>query len=1215
MKTSFLLCFVIVYLTLPSFSAFAQYSPQPFQLKDLPGVKQKESIEITEKSLIWQEDFAEGLPDDWLSENENGFCSFVHTYQGPQGPFSIGMPAIASQTAHNGFMILDSDLCTSQNPDGMLTNAWLLSPSIDISGANNVMLSFQHSFRYCCTPDQTLILAEVSTDGITWTSFDVRNGLGPNNTSANPVYQAIDITHLTAGNEQVWIRFRKTGASHYWWMIDDVMLVSFVDNDLEIVDYNLPTEYSIIPNSQLAPVQMGAKLRNSGGKLQTDVEFTATVNEFLVNEVWNRVSMAPAEITDFLMTEEYVFPGRGSYEIAYRGSQEEEDMKPENNEISFAFTITDSVYSLTGHDFEIGQPVFSNAEFVLGLANRYELVNSSKITSVSVAVDPQTMPGAIVQGKVFSLTNGIFTEVAVTTEYMISEEDLITEEGQTMIRLTLPVADETILEPGRYIAAVIAPLQEQTIGLVTSQPSQHQSGKSYIWLNDAWESSIEIPVIDINFGNEQADCDPRYYFNVSNSLCGSASGTIEAIPLNGFGPYTYVWENFPEISGPELSGLVSGEYPVLITDGFGCEYLDTVTVADEPISIESEITSSICGMGGSILLLPQNGAEPFTYNWQHDETLEGPLAEDLTPGFYRVSVVDGNGCDLSIDLEITDIAELPVLVLVDNAWCGSASGSIELFPQAGTAPYTFQWDGYSQNSDHQLVDLTPGSYSFTVTDDNNCQFTSTAIVEQDTYQLETIVDKTDASCGESNGSISINILNGQSPFVFSWEDGNNGSELDNLAPGVYSVELTDNFGCVGNIQVKIENRGQLPDVITQTTSSPGCGQSLGALSLEPAIPGNSYTYTLLTQDEGNEGEEVTDPLANFNNNVFIAENLSSGHYKVSVVNDDGCEIIVGLNITDEGAPQIDAELKMVSCFGLSNGSVNLTIPDGVNPQYLWDDESASTEPVLSGLPAGIYSVEVTDADCTTALSYEITQPDPLQALALVNHIICANDESGSITLTVDGGTAPFSYIWSNGVSEKDLSNIQPGAYSVTVTDFNECFFDQTFVVEGNDSLLVNADVQNPSEGMSDGRIILSVTGGSGNYNFAWEHGPQSSVITNLDEGSYTITVTDEEGCQISDTYLLSSTGTELLPSQMPGLVVFPNPVKETLNFQINGWSVSDMNPLLVRIVNILGALSIEKLFFDALPGYSLSVDDLPAGVYIIKLSHGNQTIQTKFVKK
>jgi len=1212
MKTSFLHYFVFINVALISVSALAQYSPQPFQLKDLPVSQEKASNNFTEKSLIWHEEFADGLPEGWQSENVNGFCSFTHTYQGPQGPFSIGMPPLASLTAQNGFMILDSDLCSSQNPDGLLTNAWLQSPAIDISGADNVMLSFQHSFRYCCTPDQTLILAEISTDGTTWTSFDVRNGLGPNNTSPNPVFQAIDITHLTAGNEQVWVRFRKTGASHYWWMIDDVMLVSFVDNDLEIVDYHLPTEYSIIPNSQFVPFQLGAKVRNSGGKTQNDVEFSVSVNEFLVDTMWNKASMAPTEIADFYMVEDFVAPGRGSYEIAWRVSQEEDDMKPENNEVSFTFAITDSVYSLTGRDFLMGEPVVSDPEVVLGLANRYDVIHSSQLTSVSVAIDPESTAGAIVQGKVFSLTDGIFTEVAATNEYTLTEEDLVSDEEQTMIWLTLPVAEETLLEPGQYIAAIIAPVQEQTIGLVTSQPSQHQSGKSYVWVNDNWESSAEIPAIDINFGNEIAECDPRYFFNVSNSLCGTASGTVEAIPLNGYGPYTYTWEDFPEISGPEVSGLVSGEYPVLIIDSFGCEHLDTVKVVDEPISIESEITSSICGMGGSVMLLPQNGSEPFTYNWQHDDELDGPFAEDLTPGFYRVSVVDGNGCEISVDLEVTDIAELPVMVYVQDAWCGSASGSIELYPQAGSAPYTYQWDDFSQVSDYQLVDLEPGSYSFTVTDENNCQFTATAVVEQDTYQLETIVDKADPSCGENNGAISVNIVNGQPPFLYAWEDGNDSSELDSLAPGVYSVELTDDFGCVGNIQVTLENQGQLPEVISETTSSPGCGQALGTISLEPANEGASYTYNLLAEED-NDGEEETNPSQGAKNGSFFAGNLPSGHYKVSVVNDDGCEKIVGLNVTDEGAPQVDADMKMVSCFGLSDGSVSVSVPNASNPQYLWDNDS--TDPGLTLLPAGIYSVEVTDGDCTAAVSFEITQPDLLQATAQIDHIVCANEELGNIALTVEGGTAPISYIWSNGVSEKNLTDIQPGTYSVTVTDFNECVFQQTFLVEGNDSLLLNANVQNPSEGLSDGLINLSVSGGEGNYSFAWEHGPQTSVLTDLDEGSYTIIVTDEAGCQVSDTYLLSSTGTELPVAEMPQLVVYPNPVKESLNFRLNGWSISSMDPLTVRVMNILGAVSQEKQFFDTSSGYTLAVDDLPAGVYIIKLSHRNQTIQTKFVKK
>ncbi len=1216
MKTSFLYCFVSVCFTLISVSSIAQYSPQPFQLKDLPAALEKVSVDKTDKSLIWHEEFANELPDGWQSEDVNGFCSFSHTFQGPQGPFSIGMPPIASLTAENGFMILDSDLCSSQNPDGLLTNAWLQSPSIDISGADNLMLSFQHSFRYCCTTDQTLILAEISTDGINWTSFDVRNGLGPNNTSPNPVYQAIDITHLTTGNEQVWVRFRKTGASHYWWMIDDVMLVSFSDNDLEIVDYNSGTQYSIIPNSQFMPFQLGAKVRNSGGKQQTDVQFTVTVNEFLINEILNKATMAPTEIAGFFLDEEFIAPGRGFFEVAYHVSQNENDMNPGDNEISFSFTITDSVYSVTGYDFIPGPSVFNVSEQVLGLAGSYQIFNPSKVTSVSVAIDPATMPGAIILGKIFVETEDDFIEVAATNEYVITEEDLIISDGQAVIWLSLPVVGESLLTAGSYIVAIQAPVQDQAVGLVTSQSSEQHSNLSYVWLDDAWESTIDVSVINVNFGHEQTDCDPKYYFNVSNSLCGNASGIIKAMPLNGFGPYTYFWEDFPDSTGSEIAGLVSGDYPVLASDRFGCEYLDTITVADEPINIIGEITPSTCGTGGSIMLLPQNGSDPFTYNWQHDEALEGPVADGLAPGFYVVSATDGNGCGITIDLEVTDTAELPVMVVVQDAYCGSSSGSIKLFPQAGTGPYTYEWDGFSQNSDYLLEGLKPGSYSLTVTDNNDCKFTTTAVVEQNVYQLETIVDKTDASCGHNNGAISLTLLNGQPPFIYAWEDGFNSSDLNNLAPGVYDVELIDDFGCIGNLQVTIQNSGQLPEVTSEVTSSPGCGQSMGVLSLEPVIPGASYIYTLLNNDSGNSGSEGdSDPIQNLESEGFFADDLPSGHYKISVKNDDGCEIIVGLNITDDGAPQIDAELEMVTCFGMSNGSVSLSLPDGQNPHYLWDVDENSNDSSLTNLPAGIYSVEVTDDDCTAVVSYEITQPDILQAIGQIDHIVCANDGMGNIFLTVEGGTAPYSSIWSNGISDNNLTDISTGTYSVTVTDFNECVFQQTFLVEGNDSLLLYANVQNPSQGMSDGRIILSVEGGSGNYLFEWAHGPQTSVLTNLDEGSYTINVTDEAGCIVTDTYLLSSTNTELAVVVDPDLMVYPNPVTETLNVRLNGWPVSSNNPLDIRVMNILGALAVQEQFTDSSSKYAIAVNDLPAGVYIIKLSQGSQTLQTKFVKK
>jgi hypothetical protein len=1183
--------------------ALSQFVPEPWT----PGTKEEVVVLPPSpkdgQNQIWYEDFAGGIPDGWVNENINGFCAFAHTYQGPQGPLSIGMPPLASQSAANGFVILDSDLCSSQNTSGLLTNAVLQSPPIDIPAAGNIMLSFQHNFRFCCSPDQTFILVEVSTDGQNWTSFDVKNGVGPNNTSINPVFQAIDISYLTAGATKVWIRFRKTGASHYWWMIDDVSLVSFVENDIEIVDAATVDGYVQIPAGQLNPINLGATVRNAGGSQQTNVKFTTTINEYLFQSTLTLASINPAQVVDFSVIEPFEAPGRGIYKVEYSVDQTQQDMVPENNVFPFEFQITDSIYSRTG-DVAPGELVLeSQTSQPFAAGNRFDIIKPIELTSLSFVFNPSTQAGAKVTAQLFKLENGDAAQVWTSTELSLTENDIST--AAAPVSFLVMVSQGAILEPGQYIAVLHAQAQDDIIRLAALTAQEPSDDTSYLLKDGEWESTSLVPFINMNFGKNVAECNLQVYFDVSSSLCGTASGKIEAIPLNGQGPYAFQWIEYPDSLTSVMSNLVSGEYEVVVTDAFSCEFTDTVTVADEEISFEYTMSPAICNAGGSILLASLNGSEPFTYSWSHNAGLAGPLAEGLSSGSYTIGIIDNNGCKTEMIIEVSNRTDLPVTVNTQHAYCGSASGTIELVPQAGTAPFNFQWVGITGNQSVQ-EDLVPGTYSFTVTDANNCIFTDEVTIGQDDYVLDVLLDQVNASCGLSNGAVSVEIVNGQAPYQFEWSDGSNGSDLENLAPGTYMLEVKDLYGCPGTKSIEITTFGEMPSVTWESIDSPGCSQEAGSLSVLPVNTLESYIYTLISGQESGDGKQVDYQKAD----GFSVENLLAGQYVVNVVNDDGCELQLEINISDADAPDVSAEIDMVRCYGMADGSVSLTVVGGESPAFLWDTAEGDTIAEVTGLAAGIYTVKITDGNCSAVKSIEITQPEQLQAEASIDHIVCANEDKGSIIVSVRGGSAPFSYIWSNGVTEKNLIDVAPGDYTITITDFHECKFNKSYTVEGNEPLVLDATIQHPSAETDDGRIILTVSGGTGSYTYAWEHGSQSSVVTDLGPGSYNVVVTDDAGCEISGSFLLDNTS--VFATESESFNVYPNPTKGILNID-NVASLNGQN-LGIEIFNILGESVYTQDIKSDGESLCLSLGHLHRGIYIIRINSGETTHQARFFK-
>lgn len=215
----------------------------------------------------------------------------------------------------------------------------------------------------------------------------------------------------------------------------------------------------------------------------------------------------------------------------------------------------------------------------------------------------------------------------------------------------------------------------------------------------------------------------------------------------------------------------------------------------------------------------------------------------------------------------------------------------------------------------------------------------------------------------------------------------------------------------------------------------------------------------------------------------------------------------------------------ITCNGADDGSINIAIVSGLAPfTFNWSRngiEGYSTDEDLTNLAPGSYRAAVTDANGSTTNSaiIIITEPPPLIASASGSDLDCFNDNNGTATVNASGGTAPYTYAWSNGASTQNISGLTAGMYSVTVTDANGCTVNVD-AVEVTQPPLLTATITNASTACSN-IAGVAANGGTPGYTYLWSNGSTDATISSVPAGLYSVTVTDANGCTVNQTVNLT----------------------------------------------------------------------------------------------
>ncbi len=243
---------------------------------------------------------------------------------------------------------------------------------------------------------------------------------------------------------------------------------------------------------------------------------------------------------------------------------------------------------------------------------------------------------------------------------------------------------------------------------------------------------------------------------------------------------------------------------------------------------------------------------------------------------------------------------------------------------------------------------------------------------------------------------------------------------------------------------------------------------------------------------------------------------SIGTYSVTVTNVHGCTSTSSATVTEPSQLTATTSSTNVNCFGGSDGTASIVAQNATPPySYLWNDIASQTTNPAIGLTEGSYTATVTDANnCFITVTTSLSAPaNPLSTNITSNDVLCNGSNEGNASVSVSGGTMPYSYLWSNGANSNNNQNIYAGTHFVTVTDANNCVI--TDSVEISEPTIMKCTIISHELlclNSNTGSIVISMAGGVSPYSYHWSNGSSDQNIYNIPGGAYDLSITDANNC-------------------------------------------------------------------------------------------------------
>ncbi len=591
--------------------------------------------------------------------------------------------------------------------------------------------------------------------------------------------------------------------------------------------------------------------------------------------------------------------------------------------------------------------------------------------------------------------------------------------------------------------------------------------------------------------------------SVQNIDCkGNSTGSISIEVFGGVKPYSYAWNN--GAASKDISNLTAGDYSVKVTDANGCttSYSKTITEPAQLVRSLEDVTNILCygDLKGAININVSGGVEPYSYRWSN-----GAMTQDvvnLKAGNYSVMIRDANGCTDSLSATVKENPRLTATAAVTDIKCyGQKSGAVNLSVAGGVAPYTYLWS--NEATSQSITQIGAGNYSVSVKDSKGCQINVDATVSEPPRFIASLESDTDILCnGENTGSVSVRVSGGVTPYNFKWSNGETTQNLTNTAAGDYTLTATDANGCLQTVSTTLTQPSAIDFSVKSVTNVLCYGDNGGAIDISVAGGVGPFTY------KWSNGATTQD-----------LETLKAGKYSVQIVDANGCAKTLDAEVTQPELLSLNIDSVVnISCHGDLTGSIDLNVEGGVAPyKYSWSNGSSTQD--ISKLPAGNYSVTVTDAHgCSKTIGAAVKQPPLLAAkITDVKDILCYGNETGAISIDVIGGVKPYKFKWSSGETTQNLVDVVAGNYTVEITDQMGCSQTLSAIITQPTKLTASlASVNDVScfEG-SNGAVNITVVGGTAPYKYSWSNEASTQDLENVVAGRYQVKIVDQKGCKDS----------------------------------------------------------------------------------------------------
>ena len=658
--------------------------------------------------------------------------------------------------------------------------------------------------------------------------------------------------------------------------------------------------------------------------------------------------------------------------------------------------------------------------------------------------------------------------------------------------------------------------------------------------------------------------------NITNVSCnGGNDGGITFNISGGSMQYSINFNNNIQNLPANISSystpfsLSTGIYPFTITDLNGCIYIDTAYINESSaINLSENIQNVSCygGTDGSIDLAISGGTGPYSYLWSNNDTTED--ITNLSFGTYTYTITDSLGCQFSDTATINQPTPIDVIPQTTDVSCANGNnGTALLNINGGTPPYIENWGASNPLS------LTAGSHTYIVNDDNGCNYTGSINIAEPAPIVVSYIT-TNALCnGVNDGTAVLNISGGVSPYNEDWGTNNPLA----LSAGTHVFIITDTNGCVLTDSVLITQPNQI-SVVVDTFRVSCSGLSDGSASLN--IFGGTAPYI--------ENWGVNNPMA-----------LNAGTYSFTVTDSNNCLYQGQAIITEPNPISVNEFITDVSCYGLSDGVVLLQITGGTTP---YNQDWLGNDPLA--LSQGNYSYTITDTNgCSLTNFVTINQPNELLVTSTVNNVSCHGYSDGSISLSISGGTIPYTENWGGN----NPLALTAGTYNFIVTDDNGCQFIDIADVNQPDKILADYSVESPICEGQPSKVYINIINNTCNQ--------------------YTIEINDESN---TTPYIIDSIGNVIIDNSQ--ILLYPNQTIDASLLSITDiyGCISQINEVRNIVVNQLPTLSMTlndicesnpsfilnqanptggSYYINDMPMTIFDTDSLPTGDYIIRYEY------------